>query len=187
MEQDINKLTKDNKGLVYKQLNHMKLAGDVEAESIAYEALWRAIVDYDESTGYKLSTLATVYIYNALGGYLRSLNRKRQIKTVSYNCKIQIGKDGDECELLDVLESDESIEGDYIMKERCRYALAAFEDEYNKLKSEPQKAILKYWKDSDFTLSTVQIAELSGVSQSYVSRVLSAFKYRLRQRFNKVY
>lgn len=187
MEQDINKLIKDNKGLVYKQLNYMRLSGDVEAESLAYEALWRAIVDYDESTGYRLSTLATVYIYNALGCYLRTLNRKRQIKTVSYNYPIQVGKDGDECELLDVLESDESIEGDYIMKERCRYALAAFEEEYSKLKSEPQKAILKYWKESEFTLSTIHIAELAGVSQSYVSRVLSAFKHRLKQRFTEVY
>lgn len=187
MEQDINELIKANKGLVYKQLNYMRLADDVEAESIAYEALWKAIVDYDESTGYKFSTLATVYIYNALGCYLRTLNRKRQIKTISYNAVISIGEKGGECELLDTIQSNEDIEGDCIMKEKCRYAILVFDEEYHKLKSEKQKTILRLWKDSDFEASTVHLAELAGVSQSYVSRVLGAFTYKLKQRFKELY
>ena len=82
---DMNSLIKDNLGLVYKQIARLKLFDDPEAESIGYEALWTAAKTFDESKGYKFSTYAMCCIYNALGSYIRTLNKKSRIETISYD------------------------------------------------------------------------------------------------------
>lgn len=184
--QDINKLIANNLGLVYKQLKSFNLANDPDAKSIGYEALYNAIVNYDASKGTKLSTVATVYIYNALGSYVRTLNAKRQIQTVSYN-NIAFSDDTEDHEFLDLLSAGTDIEKNYIQKELCRCAIQTFNDKYDKLTNEKHKVILKAWKDSEFTAQTKDIAAEVGVSQSYVSQVINNFKYTLRKELEDMY
>lgn len=184
--QDINKLIEDNKGLVFSQLHKFKLAGDPEAESIGYEALYNAILNYDASKGTKLSTVATVYIYNALGSYVRALNAKRQIQTISYN-NIAYSDDSEDHEFVELLSTEETIEEAYIRREVGRYALEAFDRLYDKLANEKHKAILRAWKDSEFTAQTKDIGKQVGVSQSYASQVINNFKYNLRKELEDIY
>lgn len=184
--QDINKLIDANKGLVFKQLHKFRLADDPEAESIGYEALYNAILNYDNSKGNKLSTVATVYIYNALGSYVRSLNAKRQIQTVSYN-NIAYSDDSEEHEFVDLLASEETIEDTYIKQELHRSAMDAFNKMYDRLANEKHKAIIKAWKDSEFTAQTKEIGKQVGVSQSYASQIINNFKYTLRKELEDIY
>lgn len=184
--QDVNKLIELNKGLVYAQLKHFKFLHDPEAESIAYEALYKAILNYDSSKGTKLSTVATVYIYNALGSYLRSLNSTRQVETISYN-NIAFTDDKEEHEFEDFIASSVDIERDYINAEMKALAMETFIKLYDKLTNEKHKMILDIWRSSEFIATTVQIAEQANVSQSYVSQVINNFKHSLRKKLEDIY
>lgn len=179
----MNTLIQTHLGLVYSQLRKFNLKQDNEAESIAYEALYNAIQNFDASKGNAISTVATVYIYNALGSYVRTLNKQRQIQTISYNNIV----DEDGNEYVDTIATETSIERDYIAKEVGKIALAEFTKQYDKLTNETHQAILKIWYESEFTAKTTDIAEQIGVSQSYVSQVINNFKYNLKKKLEDVY
>ena len=179
-------LIQTHSGLVYSQLHKFNLIHDPEAESFAYEALYNAITNFDESKGTKLSTVATVYIYNALGSYVRSLNSSRQIKPISYN-NIAYTDDNEEHEFVDLLPSNSDTESDYLLKEEYEYARLAFTMLYDKLTNEKHKLILNVWRESEFTAQTKDIAVEVGVSQSYVSQVINNFKFSLKKKLEEIY
>lgn len=179
-------LIQTHSGLVYSQLHRFNLIHDQDAESLGYEALYKAIVDYDESRGTALSTLATVYIYNALGSYLRTMNKQRQLQIVSYN-NVAYTDDSEEHEFVDMLADELDIERDYVRKEVGRVALEVFDKQYDKLTNEKHRAILSLWRASEFSAQTTDIAEQVGVSQSYVSQIINNFKHVLKKKLEDVY
>lgn len=186
MQGDINELIAKHKGLVYKQLHKFCLVQDPEAESIAYEALYNALQNYDSSRGTAVSTVATVYIYNALGSYVRTLNKQRQIQTISYN-NIAYTDGDEEHEYVDTLALNTDVEQEYIRKESGQTAIKVFSEEYAKLTNEKHKQILYLWRASDFEATTKEIAVSIGVSQSYVSQVINNFKFKLRKRLEEIW
>ena len=186
MQEDLNTLIQTHSGLVYSQLHNFKLIQDPDAESIAFEALYNAIVNYDDSRGTKLSTVATVYIYNALGSYVRTLNSKRHVQIISYN-NVAYTDDTEEHEFIELLPSSITVEDSFMHKELCRCAMEAFNKMYDKLTNEKHKKILSKWKESEFKATTVELSEMVGVSQSYVSQVINNFKYRLRKKLEDMY
>ena len=184
--QGIDKIILDNKGLVYKQLNKFNLVNDPDAESIAYEALYNAILNYDATKGTKLSTVATVYIYNALGSYTRTLNRKRQLEVISYN-NIAYSDDNGDHEFCEMIQTETSIEAEYVHNELCRLAMKAFYEVYERLTNDKHKEIIRHWQESEFKAQTVEVAKLANVSQSYASQVINNFKHRLKKKLEDVY
>lgn len=184
MQGDINKLIADNKGLIFKQIHSLGLSNDQDAESLGYWALYKAIESYDENSGTKLSTYASVCIYNALGGYLRHLRRKRQLEIISYNSS-RIYPDGEEYEVLDTLSVKDDILDDYCKDEMLKYVRRCFEEELEKIRSDKQRKILQVWAESDFAYTGQQISDIIGVSQSYVSQTLNNFRYRIKQRIEE--
>lgn len=183
MQNDLNMLIRTHSGLVYNQLHKFHLIDDPEAESIAFEALLNAIRNFDENKNTKLSTVATVYVYNALGSYVRKLNKQRVIKTISYNNVI----DEDGQEFVDMLSTGESIEGNYVRSELYAYARKSFNELYDTLTNEKHKRILSFWNASDFKATTVEISKHVGVSQSYVSQVINNFKAKLKNKLEDMY
>lgn len=183
MQGDINKLIEENLGLVYKQLHKFYLAYDHEAESLAYEALYKAIVDFDETRGTALSTLATVYIYNTLGNYVRLLKRKRQIQTVSYNSLV--AETGDE--YVELLALTVDTEKEYIQTELMHTVNEVFNEQYAKLKGEKVRRIIALWQKSEYSATLTDIAHEVGVSQSYASQVVTNFKATLRKKLKGEY
>lgn len=183
---DINRLIASNTGLVYKQLKQFNLARDPEAESIGYEALYNAVLDFDSSKGTKLSTLATVYIYNALGSYVRTLNKKRQLEVISYN-NVAYTDEGDEKEYVDFIPAHTTVEEAYIKQEKCKAVRQVFQELYDNLTNDKHKMILAKWRDSEYTATTKDLAKEVGVSQPYVSQVINNFKFKLKQRLEEHY
>ena len=163
------------------QLKRMKVIKDPDAESIGYEALFNAAQTYDPTKGYKFSTYATCCIYNALGSYIRTLNKKRQLDVISYN-NIAYTEDGVQHEFAEFLESDTNIEEEYIKKEICEATKKAYYSTYNRLTNKRHKMIINLWHKSDYTMSNKEIATLVGVSQPYVNQVINTFKYKLRKK-----
>lgn len=185
-EEELNTLIQKHSGLVYSQLHKFNLIYDQDAESIAYKALSDAICNFDKNKGTKLSTVATVYIYNALGSYVRTLNNKRVIETISYN-NIAYSDDTEDHEFLEILSDNKSTEDIYIHKELCSYTRYVFNELYDTLTNEKHKVILKLWNESDFTMSTVDISKCVGVSQSYVSQVINNFKFKMKKKLEDMY
>lgn len=186
MHRDIDQLIKDNIGLVYKQLHRFHLINDPDAESFAFEALGNAAKDFDETLGNKFSTVATVYIYNALCGYLRQLNAKRQLEVVSYNAIMKL-PNGEEHEYLELLESDHNVEGDFMHKERIRHLVKYYRELLGGITNEKQRKIIIAWTRSGFEGTASSIAKRTGLSQSYVSQTITNFKFELRKLMEERY
>lgn len=185
-EEELNTLIQRHSGLVYHQLHKFNLVQDCDAESIAYVALCNAIRNFDASKGTKLSTVATVYIYNALGSYIRTMHKKRVIQTISYN-NIAYSDDAEEHEFLDMLSTKESTEDAYVRKELCEHTRRVFNELYDTLTNEKHRVIISIWNDSDFSMTTVEISKAAGVSQSYVSQVINNFKFKMKKKLEDMY
>jgi RNA polymerase sigma factor (sigma-70 family) len=170
-----------NRGLIFKQLHKFGLATDHEAESIGYEALYNAATTFKPEMGYKFSTYATVCIYNALGSYVRTLLKQRQLVVVSYHAMIKDGEDGG-IELVGLLACGHDVEQEYLQEELFQVVRAIFVEQLSQVTNEKHRNIICTWRASHFEMTTSDIAKNVGVSQSYVSQVLNNFKYSMRKR-----
>ena len=184
--QDVNLIISNNIGLIKAQLKKLCLFNDPEAESIGYEALYTAIETFDVTKGYKLSTYATCCIYNALGSYIRTLNKKRQLDVISYN-NVAYNEDGVQHEFLEFFEAVGDVESEYMKCELCNKVREVYLITYDKLTNDKHKAIIKAWHDSEYTMMNKEIATIVGVSQPYVNQVINTFKFSLRKRLEAYY
>lgn len=176
--QDIETVIAENIGLVKAQLKRLSLYSDADAESIGYEALYNAACSFDETQGCKFSTYATCCIYNALGGHIRNLKRKRQLDVISYNCIIN--EDGQE--LVDLLQGDNSVETDLLRTELCSKVDEVYDRVFSALTNAKHQAIIQLWHDSEYEMTSKEVANRVGVSQPYVSQVISTFKFNMKKK-----
>lgn len=174
-----------NKGLIFKQINKMHLFGDPEAESIGYMALYNALNTYEPDKNVALSTYATVCIYNALGVYIRELNRKRQLELVSYNAPAFADSKEEFVDHLPVHIQTISPEDAHIKNEYLLFIQQVVQEELERLTNLTIRKVVKVWVMSEYTKDTKEIAKEAGVSQSYVSQVLNRFRYSLRKRLEE--
>lgn len=165
---------KQHIGLLKSLLKQYNLENDTEAQSIAYESLWKALKDFDASLGHKQSTLITVYIKNALGTYLRSLKRQQRIQIISYNNLVD-----NEVEYLSVLTNYETAEDAALQRLSYLNVREAYNATLSTL-SDRKKRIIKEWADSGFKKTNNDIAQSVGVSQPYVNQVIAEFKQKLK-------
>lgn len=173
---DINERIRQNLGLVYKQLHRFNLVDDPDAESAAYEALYKAIITYDDTSGNMLSTYATCIISNALRGVLRTRGKKRQLHPISLY--LTTNEDQDEY-ILDKVASSHNVEDIICAKELQVAAKQAIQAVLAR-SSETFQKIINYWYDTDFKATQKEIADAVGITQATVSRTISNFKYQVK-------
>ena len=178
---DINDKIAENVGLVYKQLSRFNLAFDQDAESFGYEALYRAVLTYDASTGNAFSTYATCVIANELRKYLRTKNKKRQLEVVSYYEPVTPDS---ECYMLDTIRIGEDAESVLLNKELYAVAHEIFNEVIHSMPDLQQKIILM-WYESDCIVTQSKIAAAMKVAQPTVSKALSVFKYKFMQKLEE--
>lgn len=177
----MDKIIKDNTGLIFAQLKRFNVMQDPEAQSIGYEALWTAATTYDKSKGYKFSTYATCCIYNALCSYIRTLNRKRQLEVVSYN-SIAYQEDGTKHEYLELLSTNiVDTEQEILQKELYCTLNRAIQISYDRLTNPKHKAVIKVWRDAEYNISNKEVAAAVGVSQPYVNQIINTFKNNIKK------
>lgn len=177
---DINDTIADNLGLVYHQLHRFNLVGNPDAESYAYEALFRAVTTFKPESGHAFSTYAICVIANSLRMYVRSCNKKNVIVPVSYHAPVYFGKDGEELLLVDTIEGPNHAEDHMYAVELRRRIKEALDNVYETLSTEQQRTLFKAWVEADFDIKQKELSNISGLSQPYVSRLLSSIKYQLR-------
>lgn len=180
---DINDKIAQNKGLIYKQLSSFQLTYDQDAESIAYEALHTAILTYNSNAGAAFSTYATCVINNALRHHLRTLNKKRQLDVVSYYTPVSPNEANSAC-LVDVLVHPDDAETILLSKELHATVRKAFSAEV-KLLSPAHKKVVKLFYTSD-SMTQQAIASATGFTQATVSKIISAFRHRLKIRLEEL-
>ena len=180
---DIDTIISDNVGLVYAQLNRFNLSTDQDAESDAYEALYRAALTYAPDKGIEFSTYATCCIYNALAGHMRSLKSKHITNTLSLDDPVSFE---DSCMTrIDTICIDNSVETEFIQKERSYMLWKAIEMAKGRL-SGSSLNVVEHWIASDFTAKQKELANMVGVSQSYASTAIGHFKKYLREALDKI-
>lgn len=180
---DINDKIAKNRGLIYKQLRSFQLAYDQDAESLAYEALHKAILTYDDKTGTAFSTYATCVINNALRHHLRTLNKKRQLDVVSYYTPLSPDDENSAC-LVDVLVHPDNAETILIDRESRVIIRRAFSEEYKLLSEKHKKVVDLFFVIGD--MKQQDIAKAASVTQATVSKIISAFRHRLKVRLEEL-
>lgn len=178
---DINDQIAENTGLIYRQLSAFNLLYDQDAESFAYEALYRAVITFNDTSGNAFSTYAVCCINNALRKHMRTLNRKRQLEIVSYDAPLT--SDESYC-LADTLEHPDSVEQVLLSDEASKNIMAAFRAEYELLVSKHKKVIRMFYS-YDGKATQREIASAVGMSQATVSKIVSAFKHRVKLRMEE--
>lgn len=177
---DVNAVMRDNIGIVYSLLASFELLDDQDAESLAYEALYKAVITYKENKKTKLSTYAYCVVSNAIRMHLRTKNKKRQVQYTSYYAPVTHDED---CEmyLVDTIHNNLSADAGLYTEEFLRVLRKALIKVYVNIPTLEQKKIFIKWVNANFTIKQTDLAKELDISQAAVSRAISSFRYKLKQ------
>jgi RNA polymerase sporulation-specific sigma factor len=150
--------------------------------SIGTIGLIKAIDTFDADKGIRLATYASRCIDNELLMMLRS--GKKQSKEVYLYEPIGADKEGNEINLLDIIES---VDEDIVDTLETRENIVKLNQFVQKLLSEREKEIiiLRYGLKGGEEVTQREIAVRLGISRSYVSRIEKKALKKLRERFDK--
>src|SRR5690625_4014160 len=150
--------------------------------SIGTIGLIKAVNTFDTDRKIKLATYASRCIENEILMYLRRNNRTKT--EVSFDEPLNIDWDGNELLLSDVLGTDEDIITRKLESEVDRDLLKAALSE---LKEREKKIMeLRFGLVSEERKTQKDVADMLGISQSYISRLEKKIIKRLKKEFNKM-
>lgn len=150
--------------------------------SIGTIGLIKAVASFDSSKG-KLSTYASRCIDNELLMLLRS--KKKTSKEVSLYEPIGTDKEGNEINLLDIIETEQV---DVVDRMELVSNLKRLERILQKLEGREKEIIyLRYGLATGREVTQREIGERLGISRSYVSRIEKRALNKLRKGFEKDY
>lgn len=145
--------------------------------SIGTIGLIKAINTFSPDKNIKLATYASRCVENEILMYLRRYSKQKA--EVSIDEPLKVDWDGNELMLSDVLGSDASIVYGEIEEEVDRQVLS---DALSKLSSrEKQIMDLRFGLDGGKEFTQKEVADLLGISQSYISRLEKKILERLRK------
>lgn len=150
--------------------------------SIGTIGLIKAIDTFDSDKGIRLATYASRCIDNELLMMLRS--GKKQSKEVYLYEPIGADKEGNEINLLDIIES---VDEDIVDTLETRENIVKLKKFVQKLLTDREKEIiiLRYGLEGGEEVTQREIAVRLGISRSYVSRIEKKALKKLRERFDK--
>ncbi len=144
--------------------------------SIGTLGLIKAINTFCSDKNIKLATYASRCIENEILMYIRKTSGKHS--EISIDEPLNVDWDGNELLLSDILGSDEEPASASIMREEERAAI------YEALSSlderERQIIVLRYGLEGKEEMTQKDVADLLGISQSYISRLEKKIIDRLR-------
>ena len=149
--------------------------------SIGTIGLIKGINTYKLDKNIKLATYASRCIDNEILMYLRK-NKKRRTE-VSLEDSLSYDSEGNELRLEDILGTDEDLVTKGIENEQEKKLLI---EEIEKLNERDKKImILRYGLFNHKEVTQKDVAELLGISQSYISRIEKKVIKRLKEVINK--
>lgn len=165
---------------VAKRYDSMQNGGIEDLISIGTIGLVKAINTFKIDKNIKLATYASRCIENEILMFLRKNNKLRH--EISLDEPLNIDYDGNELLLSDIIGTDNDIVVQEIessdQKEKFYHAL-------NKLNPrEKQILMLRYGLENCDELTQKDVAEMMGISQSYISRLEKKIIKKLRHKLN---
>lgn len=149
--------------------------------SIGTIGLIKGINSFSEDKGFKLSTYCSRCIENEILMHLRS--SKKCSGDVSINNVIGTDKDGNDMELVDILESGDidpidNIYNKVITKQILEYINTKLPER------EKQIIYMRYGLDGADSKTQQEVADYLGISRSYVSRIETKIQKILKKHIN---
>ena len=150
--------------------------------SIGTIGLIKAVTTFQEGHGSKLATYAARCIENELLMYFRS--KKKCSREVSLYEPIGTDKEGNQIQLMDIVEVDEKDVAERMeLKSQIIRLYELIPDVLNKKKKEILK--MRYGLKNQSPVTQREIAEKLKISRSYVSRIEKKALLKLRERFEE--
>ena len=138
--------------------------------------LWKAIKTFDPTKGFQFATYASRVMHNEILMLLRANKKGRIIddkQIVSMDSALNIDADGNSLTFEDILQSSCCVE-DHLMESELSKIIAEFVENYNTRNAEIASMYVK-------GMTQRMIADITGISQSYVSRIINKFKRDLKK------
>ena len=145
--------------------------------SIGTIGLIKGITTFDPSKGARLATYAARCVENEILMHFRSLRKSAQ--DVSLSDYIETGADGASLSLMDVV-SDE--EGDLLEQVCARESVESLRRAVREVLSDQERTVveLRYGLNGTPPKRQRQVADITGISRSYVSRIEKRALQKLR-------
>ena len=136
----------------------------------------KGIESFDASKGARLATYAARCVENEILMYFRS--QKKSSQDVSLSDYIETGSDGVALALMDVVSDDtdllERVSDRESLKKLCTAVDRVLTDQ------ERQVVVLRYGLGGGTPMRQREVAQLTGISRSYVSRIEKKALQKLR-------
>ena len=145
--------------------------------SIGTIGLIKGITTFDESKGARLATYAARCVENEILMHFRS--QRKSSNDVSLSDYIETGTDGAALSLMDVVSQEEDLTEQVMGRELTRQVLQAVDRVLTP--QERQVICLRYGLGGGSPLRQRQVAEVTGISRSYVSRIEKRALEKLRK------
>lgn len=151
-----------------------------ELISIGTIGLIKAVDTFDQEKARRLSTYAARCVENEILMYMRA--KKKYMRETSYYEPIGTDKEGNEIQLLDIMESGEPEAMEQIqLKDDSLRIYRLLEERLNE--RERLVLIMRYGLYGGREYTQREIAERLGISRSYISRIEKNALHRLREYF----
>ncbi len=149
--------------------------------SIGTIGLIKGITTFDQSKGARLATYAARCVENEILMYFRS--QKKTAQDVSLSDYIETGSDGQPLELMEVISED----GDLLEQIASRETAAQLRSAMNTCLTEQEQLVirLRYGLDGQTPKRQREVAQITGISRSYVSRIEKRALQKLRSRLEQ--
>ena len=145
--------------------------------SIGTIGLIKGITTFDPSKGARLATYAARCVENEILMYFRS--QKKSAQDVSLSDYIETGVDGAPLALMDVVAEDGDLLEQVCSREQAQQLRRAVESCLTE--QEKQVIVLRYGLDGQTPRRQREVAQMLGISRSYVSRIEKRALEKLRQ------
>ncbi len=149
--------------------------------SVGAIGLIKAVQSFDANKNIKLATYASRCIENEILMYIRK--KSKQNHEVSLDEPLNFDKDGNELLLSDILESDTETASNELEKSSENKLLWSA---IRKLNSREQRIMeLRFGLTGDEESTQKEVADMLGISQSYISRIEKKILNRLKKDLTK--
>ena len=145
--------------------------------SIGTIGLIKGISTFDESKGARLATYAARCVENEILMHFRG--QRKSAQDVSLSDFIETGSDGTPLERMDVISDDCDLLEQVTARESVRQLRQAVDSVLTD--QERQVILLRYGLEGESPLRQREVAEITGISRSYISRIEKRALEKLRR------
>ncbi len=147
--------------------------------SIGTVGLIKAVDSFDCRNGARFATYGVKCIQNEILMFFRS--QKKLSNEVSINETIETDRDGNPLTYIDIIKTDDTIADDLDVKIKLARAVEYIKSELSD--REREIIVMRYGLGVDAPITQREVADMLGISRSYVSRIEKNALEKLRRKF----